>query len=62
MFTYDLKRYGFKIAMTNKFIEFAKWVVGAKRIQITYYRKNGKGKKKLAGTALRAKLKAQAKK
>jgi len=34
------KCYGFKIALDNSLICFTKWFIGAKRIQISYFKKS----------------------
>jgi hypothetical protein len=35
-FFIELKQYGLKIALDNALINFTKWFIKAKRIQITY--------------------------
>lgn len=37
-FVYEVKTYGFKVALDNWLICFTKWFIGAKRIRITYFK------------------------
>ena len=39
-FLKELTDYGVKIAIGNWLIGFTKWFIGAKRIQITYFKKS----------------------
>lgn len=33
------KQYGLKVALDNQLVTFTKWFIGAKRIQIQYFKK-----------------------
>jgi hypothetical protein len=39
-FFIQTKQYGFKVAINNWLIGFTKWFIRAKRMQITYWKKN----------------------
>ncbi len=41
-FLYEWKNWGLKVASQNYLISFTKWVIGAKRIQITYFKKKAR--------------------
>lgn len=36
---WQIKEFGIKVALQNALISFTKWVLGAKRIRISYFRK-----------------------
>lgn len=40
-FIWEVRNFGLKIALDSRLISFIKWFVKAKRIRISYWRKNG---------------------
>jgi hypothetical protein len=39
-FLIEWKEYGLKVALDNTLVNFTKWFIGAKRIKITYFKRN----------------------
>lgn len=39
-FLFEIRAFGLRAAVGNVLINFTKWFIGAKKITITYYRKN----------------------